>query len=518
MKEVLLSDTKKRIKDGVDKVANVVKVTLGGKGKNVILFNGFTPAQIINDGVTIAREVELSDSVENVGADLAKKAAEKTNEEAGDGTTTTLVLLQAYLDEMMKVDSKDSRGMRDSIRKYMDMVIKFIDENKRELKDEDIQKIARNSSLDDGIADTIYKLIKEIGKDGIISIEDSRVSGISHEVVAGLRIDDGFITPYMITDQLSQRGILKDVKILLTRRNLGSINDIMPFLESLQMNKINKLVIMCEEISDEVLGMFVINKLNGIFQPLIIKTRNMEDIAVITGAEIATEENQIKYSLDMLGEAASVEASKYGTTITGGKEEKEVIDEKIEELKAQLETLKTDNASPFEINSIKQRIAKLNGGVSVIKIGGDNEQETKEKKLKLEDALNAVRSAMDEGIVEGGGMILYRASKMLSLLNFPEGTPIDQEALNLVQKVIEKPLEQILINADEDRDHVYNMLTIGDKAGKGFNVITRQYENMFESGIIDPAKVVKCALKNSFAMGNQILTAEGAVIVKSEKE
>lgn len=517
MKQITLSDTREKLKKGIDTLADVVKVTLGGKGKNVIINNGFENVKIINDGVTIAREVELEDEVENTGAMLAKQAAERTNDEAGDGTTTTVVLLQAFLNAMMKVKTKDVRGLREAIEKNIQKVIKYLDENKKELGEGDIFRIAKNSSLDEDIAKTIEELMVKIGKDGLVSIEDGRIPGIESEVVLGIKIDDGYMSPYMITDPETMKSILKEnVPILLTKKRITNMKDILPLVENLQSQGKNEMLVLVEDIPDDVLALMVVNKIKGNFNFCVVRTRNMDDIAVVTGAQIVTEEAGGKFTAEMLGYADKVETGKYFCQITGGKEEQETVDAKIEELKK----IRENADNEYDAQVAATRIARLQGGVSIIRIAGTNEQQTKEKKLKLEDALNAVKSAMDEGIILGGGMALYLASEVCAKASTNE---IESEAYSLVYKVIRKPFEQILLNADENVDDIISKIYSeetpkGSSKELGYNVITRQWENFYESGIIDPVKVVKRALINSFAMGTSIMTAEAGVIVMKEKD
>lgn len=512
MKHVTLSETREKIKAGVDKLADVVKITLGAKGRNVILNDGFRPVQIINDGVTIAREVELPDDIENTGAILAKRAAEKTNDEAGDGTTTTIVLLQAFLSEMMKIKTDDPRGLREKIKLELDKVIAEIDKNKRECTEEDIYKIAKNSSLDANIAKTLSELIKEVGRDGVISIEDSQVPEIKYEVVKGVKIDDGYASPYFINNMGNLRAELKDIPVLLTTRRISAIPDILPLVEDLQRKGFNSLAVFCHEITDDMLGFFVTNKLKNVFNFLVVKTRNLDDLEVITGAKIISEENQEKYVADNVGAAAKIECGRFHTTVLGNSEvTQEEIDKQVATLREQLKNLESD----YEKEQTQRRIARLIGGVAVIKIGGENEEETKEKKLKLEDSLNSVKAAMEDGIVEGGGMALIRAALTLNTKT-SEG--------KLVCDVIQRPFTQIVQNAEEKEkkiDHDIKEVLYQDREAevkRGYNVITRKWEDLFESGIIDPAKVVKCSLKNAFAMGNQILTADASVIIKKEKD
>lgn len=504
MKQITLDTTRDDLKKGIDILANVVKVTLGGKGKNVIINNGFENVKIINDGVSIAREVEIEDEVQHTGAMLARQAAEKTNDEAGDGTTTTVVLLQAFLSEAMKIQTKDVRGLREQIERNIESVLKYLDDHKKELGEGDIYRIAKNSSLDHDIAKVIEELMLKIGKDGLVSYEDGHKPGISYEVVSGIKIDDGFLSPYMITDAESMKSILKDVPVLLSKKRISSVKDILPVLEGLQSKGKNELVLMVDDISDDVLATLVVNKMKGVFNVCVVKTRNMDDIAVITGAEIITEEAGHKFTEEMLGWADKVETGRYYCQVSGGREEKAVVDDKIEELKKQRENADND----YDRQKAAERIARLQGGVSVIKIAGDNDQQTKERKLKLEDALNAVKSAMDEGIIEGGGMALYKAANNMFVQNETS------EATRLVVNVIKQPFMQILINADENFEEVRKSFD----GGKGYNVVTRQWENFYESGIIDPVKVVKCALKNAFAMGTSIMTAEAGIILKREQK
>ncbi len=508
MKLITTKDTKKKLKKGVDTLADIVKVTLGGKGKNVIINNQFENVKIINDGVSIAREVELKDEVENTGATLAKQAAEKTNDEAGDGTTTTIVLLQAFLEQMSQVEVKDVRLFREQIENHIKMIIKKIDEEKRDLAADDIYRIAKNSSLDEEIAKTIEKIIKKVGKDGLISVEDGQKPGITSEVVNGIKINDGYMSPYMITDTETLKATIKDAAVLISKKRITSIKDILPVLEGLQSKGKNELVLIVEDISDDVLANLVVNKVKGVFNTCVVKTQSYEDISIVTGAEVITEEGGENYSVEALGYADKVEVTKYTTLVTGGKEDQEEIDKKIEELKKHRENADND----YDRTIASERIAKLQGGVSLIKIAGDNEQQTKEKKLKLEDALNAVKAAMEEGVIMGGGMALFKIARTDNPKNLAE---------ELVNVVIIEPMLQVLANADEEVEALSKIateLTIKDpKNSKGYNVITRRWENFYESGIIDPAKVVKKALLNAFAMGTSILTAEAGVITEKEE-
>jgi chaperonin GroEL len=502
MKIIHTTETKEILKSGVDRLADIVKVTLGGKGKNVVLNRGFGQIMIINDGVSIAKEVELADPGENTGADLAKVVAEQTNDEAGDGTTTSIVLLQAFLDEMMKVETKDPRKLREEIHEIVEEVVKKIDESKKEITEKDIYRVALNSSLDGEIAKVIDEVVKKIGRDGVVSIEEGRESGITTEIVGGMKLGEGLLTPYLINNREALRADLQDVSVLITKKPLDSVQILVPIMEELIRKGENRLAIFCEEVTDEVLGFLITNKLQGHFNPILVKTRDMDDLEILTGAKVITHENNLKVDAEALGRAKRIEAAKYHTTIIGMDDEdtKEAIKEKVEEKKKQIEASET----PAEKDIIRKSIARLQGGVAVIKVTGENDQQTKEKKLKTEDALNAVKAAMEDGIVEGGGMALLRVAHALEL---------NTEAANIMFRVLRSPFWCICSNSDAP-DDVLNR----DADELGYNVITQKWENLWESGIIDPAKVVKSALKNAIHMGTQILMAEASIIYKQEKK
>ncbi len=508
MKIIYGKDTKEQIKAGIDALADVVKTTLGGKGKNVILENQFGKIQIINDGTTIANHVELESPILNAGATLAKQVAAKTNEESGDGTTTSIVLLQAFLSEMEKVKSKDSRGLREEIKVEVDKVVAELDKMKRKVSHKDIERIAYISSLDKEISKAVASLIKKIGKDGVVSIEESKAVGISTEIVNGVRVDRGYVTQLMSTDSTTLKAELMDTAVLVSKKKISVIADMMPIMQHLAANKKNRLAVFCEDISEEVLSMLILNKVQGQFLTLVVKTNDLDDIATVTGAKVITDQNNLGFEPDQLGNAGKIVATRYHTTVMDGKVDPVIIKEKIDELKA----LKENEEIPYEKDKLAQRIARLQGGVSIIKIGGENEQETYEKKLKLEDAVNAVKAAQEDGIIVGGGLALYRiATKMLEPRLRMEDV---SEATNLVAKVILTPIKQILSNAEEDIDERLSKML----DGQGYNVVTRQFEDFFESGVIDPVKVTKSAVKNAFAMGMQILTAESAIVIKREEQ
>ncbi len=501
MKKILSkSKTQKLIKEGVDILADTVKVTLGAKGKNVIINNGFEQTKIINDGVSIAREVEVENEIMNTGATLAKQAAEKTNDEAGDGTTTTIVILQEFLKQLELIKATDVRKTRQEINKYVTQIIKYLKIISKKAKKEDIFKIALNSSLDYEIAKTIEKTIEKIGRDGIITIEDKRKQGIELRVNNGIKINDGYVSPYMITDKEKLRAIIKNALVLITTRSINSVNDILPILEFLQSKGINELVIFTDEITDEVLAPLLINKMKGVFSVYIVKTRDIDDISTVTGAQIVTAENGLDFEFDILGKSEKIEINKNNTVVTAGPIMEIKIEEKVKQLK---KLLKQEEVDPEDKILAQESIARLSEGVAVISIAGDNAIQTKERKLKLEDSISAVKSALEEGIIVGGGFAFIEAVNFLFQ---------NKEKLNEVETLIYKtmiaPTIQILKNADENEKDIIQKY----KKGKGYNVITRKWEDFHKTGIIDPTKVLKSAIINAFAMGTSIATAEASII------
>jgi chaperonin GroEL len=501
MKHITREDTKKRLTAGVNKLADIVRVTLGGKGKNVIIKKAvFNQVSIINDGVSIAREIELEDEIENTGADLAKIAANKTNEEAGDGTTTTIVLLQSYLREMMKLETPDQRGLRDEIKAKIEELIVQIDSKKRKIKGQDLLKVAKNSALDDDIAQAVVEVVNKVGKDGIVSIEESATPGIHSEVVDGISINDGYLTPYFINNNSNGKAEFKNTAVILVNKHIKTIHEILKLMEEMMKKGQTSAVIFVKQIADEVAGFLVANKIKGTFQSCVIKTIDLEELETITGAKIISDDNNFGFTMDSLGFAGSVTVSKRDTVVSADKNRKKQISTKIEEMKNQMEVSTNDSDKA----KFKQRISKLENGIATIRIGGNNDQETKEKKYKLEDAMNSVMSAIDDGVVEGGGMTLYRLSEEIT------GT---SQADVLIKEVLRAPFKQIVENGEDE----FRKVILGYTPTKGYNVISREWEDLFKSGVIDPAKVVKSALKNAFYMGNQILTVEAGIIEERPK-
>ena len=495
----IYKNSQKEITEGINELNDIVAPTLGANGQNVIVEDPFGKVQTINDGATIINSVILEKEIHNVGATLAKQVAEKTNEEAGDGTTTSIVLLNAFLNEMNKIKRTDLRNCREELKKLLEEAEKYIDSIKIPLKDNDIEKVAYISSLDKEVSHKIKEIITKIGKDGIIEIAESKKVGISSEIVKGIRIEKGYSTQ-LFADSSTKKAVFDYSPVLVSRKKLSVVSDIVPLMQALNKNKINKLVIFCEDISEEVLTMLVLNKVQGQFNSLVVITDDLDDIATITGAKIIDEQSNPVIGEDSLGGAEKIVATKYRTTVINDKN-KEEIETKIQELKGLLK----EEEVIYEKETIKRKIARLKGGISILKVGGENEQATQEKKLKVEDAVNAVKSAQEEGIIEGGGVALMRLSMKL------DKEKDKSETATLFKNVIQSPYKQILANANID----YNKIDL-DKLS--YNTKTEKYENFIETGVIDPAKVTKSALKNAFSMGMQILTAKSAIINVKDKK
>ena len=497
MKKLYEKDAIDSINEGVNKVVNIVKKTLGGRGKNVIIKDSAGGIHIINDGVTIANQIELDNQAQDIGASLTKKVAQKTNEQAGDGTTTSILLFQKYVNLMNSITDR-SRQAREAMEQEVESICKELNKVKKEISESEIEPVARISCLNDKMAKVISDVIKEIGKDGAIIVEDAQKPTISYNIEKGIKIDDGYSTPYLITESGGQKAILTDVPVLLSRKKLDDMTALMPMLEDLAKVNSRRIAIFAKEISDDVLTFFVVNKVQGKMNPIIVTTSDLNEIETVTGAKIITEENGLEFELDNLGRAGKIVVSRDSSTVIDGKAEPSRVKGKIDHLKKLLEEA-DETADKYEL---QERIAKLSGGVAVIKIAGNNDQETQEQKLKMEDAINAVRSAMDEGVVEGGGMALWRIAKR-------KYSKPDNELQEIMSEILRAPLIQLLENAEVESTVIKEL----DKVENlGYNVVTGQYENFFDKGILDPIKVTKSALRNAVTMGNMLLTSEAAIV------
>ena len=525
---------RQELKKGVDELASAVKVTLGPRGRNVVLDKGFGTPTITNDGVTIAKEIELEEKFQNMGAELIKEVAEKTNDVAGDGTTTAVVLAQAIVEEGLKnvTAGSDPLGIKKGIDKAVKATIESLNKIKKPVKaKKEIAQVATIASEDEEVGNMIADVMEEVGKDGVVTVEESQTFGLSKELVEGLQFDKGYISPYMITSAERMEAEYKEPYILLTDQKISAINDILPLLEKLTQAGKKELVIIADEVEGEALATLVVNKLRGIFNALAVKAPGfgdrrkemLEDIATVTGGKVISEDVGLKLEnaeLNMLGEANKVIATKENTTIVGGKGNKAEIEDRVKQIKVQLEK----NDSEFDKEKLQERLAKLAGGVAVIKVGAATETEMKHKKFKIEDALNATRAAIDEGIVPGGGVALIKA--VYSMDEFFEGQFSEEEkiGINIIKKALVSPLRQIAENAGvKDISIIIDDIKKGDNIGYDFTKtdsknLKKGRVDMMEAGIIDPLKVVRSALENAASMASVFLTTESAITDIPKKE
>ena len=508
---------------GVDALANAVKVTLGPKGRNVVLDKKFGAPTITNDGVTIARDIELEDPFENMGAQLVKEVATKTNDIAGDGTTTATLLAQAMIHEGMKNVAAGANPM--IIKKGIDEAVKtLVDEIKAKSKkvegQADIAQVATISSANEETGKLIAEAMEKVGKDGVITVEESKTMRTNLSVKEGMQFDRGYISPYLVTDTDKMEASLDDPYILITDRKISAINDILPILE--QVVKAGKqLAIIAEDVDGEALTTIVVNKLRGTFKALAVKAPGfgdrrkamLQDIATLTGGTVISEELGRKLdsvTLADLGQAHKMVSTKDETTIIGGKGDKEAIAERVAQIKQQI----SQTTSDFDREKLQERLAKLSGGVAVIEIGAATEVEMKDKKYRIEDALNATRAAVEEGIVAGGGTTFLDILPALDKLEV-EGD--EKVGVNIVKRAIEEPVRQIAQNAGlEGSVVVENVKKAG--TGIGFNALKNEYVDMLQAGIVDPAKVTRSALQNAASIASMVLTTETLVADKPEKE
>ncbi|MFC1645303.1 chaperonin GroEL [Patescibacteria group bacterium] len=522
------ADARRKIKDGIDQVADAVKGTLGPKGRNVILDKGFGAPIITNDGVSIAKEIELEDKFENIGAELIKEVANRTNDSAGDGTTTSTVITQALVSEGLKYIETGINpvGIRIGMEDAKKEIIKILQNNSKKINSrEEIAQVATISAESEEMGEMIADVMEEVGKDGVITVEDSQTFGLSKDVVEGMNFDKGFVSPYMITNIEEQIAELRDVSILVTDKKIVSINEILPLLEKLTQSGKKELVVIAEDLEGEALATLVVNKLRGALNVLAIKAPEfgenkkemLQDIATLVGAEVVSEEggmNLESVDLDVLGEAQKVISSKESTTIVGGKGIKKAIKDRIELIRRQVK--KADN--DYEKEKLLKRVAKMVGGVAVIKVGAVTETEQTYLKHKMDDALAATRAAVEEGIVSGGGTALAKA---VAKLRTSKNVSIDleyQAGVNILLDALNAPLRQIVDNAGaKESAVVLDAIINGKGAHYGYNAKEDMYEdNMIKSGIIDPLKVTRTALENAVSVAAMLLTTVAAVTDKAE--
>lgn len=512
------------LKQGVDTLADAVKVTLGPKGRNVVLDKGFGGPTITNDGVTIAKEIDLEDKFENMGAQLVKEVASKTNDIAGDGTTTATLLAQALIEEGLKSVASGASPMvlKRGLLRSSEVVVKELKKNSKQVSTkEEKAQIATISAQDEEVGKLISEMMEEVGKDGVITVEESQTMGLEKEVVEGMQFDNGYISPYMMTDADRMEAVYENAKILVTDYKISAISDIVPLLEKLAQAGKKDLVIIAEEVEGEALATMVVNKLKGTFNTLAIKSpgfgdrkkENLADLATITGAILVSEETGMKLDaieIDMLGDARKVVSDKDKTTIIEGKGDKKLIEDRISQLKTQLENVTSD----FDKEKIQERLAKLSGGVGVIKVGAATEVELQEKKHRVEDAVQSTRAAVEEGIVAGGGTAFLDAVPALDALK----TEGDEEiAVNILRRALEEPTYQIAQNAGREGSVVVDEVKKRDK-NVGYDAEKHDYTDMIKAGIIDPLKVTRSALQNAVSVASMLLTTEVAVTDIPKKE
>ena len=522
-KEILFNEEARRaLGRGVDQLANAVKVTLGPKGRNVVLDKKFGSPTITNDGVTIARDIELPDPFENMGAQLVKEVATKTNDVAGDGTTTATVLAQAMIQEGMRNVAAGANPM--ILKKGIETAVKTLVEEikKRSIKvsgKAEIAQVASVSAADEEIGGLIAEAMEKVGNDGVITVEESKGLQTALNVVEGMQFDRGYISPYMVTDPDRMEAVMDNPYILITDRKISAIADMLPTLE--KVVKVGKeLLIIAEDVEGEALATLVVNRLRGTFKAVAVKAPGfgdrrkamLEDIAILTGGTVITEDMGRKLDsveLTDLGTARQVRITKDETTIIDGVGDKDVIAKRVSQIRAQVE----ETTSEFDREKLQERLAKLSGGVAVIEVGAATEVEMKDKKLRIEDALNATRAAVEEGIVAGGGTTFI---DIIPALNTLKATGDVQTGINLVKRAVEEPLRQIAYNAGLEGSVVVEKVK-NTESGVGFNALTEEYIDMVKAGIVDPAKVTRSALQNAASIASLVLTTETIVADKVDE-
>ena len=524
-KQIIFSDeARQKLKNGVDKLANAVGVTLGPKGRNVILDRGFGSPMVTKDGVTVAKEIELEDKFENLGAELVKEVASKTNDVAGDGTTTATVLAQAIVAEGLRnvTAGTSAQVIRRGIEKGTAAMVKELKEKiAKPIQGSEIEQVASISANDTEIGRMIASAMEKVGKDGVITVEESQSLGMEVDVVEGMQFDKGYVSAYMVTNAERMEAAYNDVDILITDRKISSIKDILPLLEKLaQMGK-KELMIIAEDVDGEALATLVVNKLRGAFSAVAVKApafgdrrkAMLEDIAILTGGKVISEDVGLKLENadgGDLGHARKVVATKETTTIVEGAGTEQAIAERVGQIKKLIEQTESD----FDVEKLRERMAKLSGGVGVIKVGAATEVEMKEKKHRVEDAVAATKAAVEEGIVPGGGVALLRAAQVLDDLVVEPGEEI---GIGILKRAVEAPMRLIAENAGVDGAVVVSKVREGS-GNYGYNAEPDRYEDMVVSGIIDPAKVTRSALQNAASIASMILTTEVAVTDLPKKE
>lgn len=515
---------RKALQEGVDKLADAVKVTLGPKGRNVVLEKKYGSPLITNDGVTIAKEIELDDPFENMGAQLVKEVSVKTNDAAGDGTTTATVLAQAMIAEGMKNVAAGANPMivKKGIKAAVDTTVDTIVKNSKKVSgSDDIARVATVSSGDEVIGKLIAEAMEKVSADGVITVEESKTAETYSEVVEGMQFDRGYITPYMVTDSDKMEAVIDDALILITDKKISNIQEILPLLEQIVQSG-KKLVIIAEDIEGEALSTLIVNKLRGTFTCVGVKAPGfgdrrkemLRDIAVLTGGEVISEELGLELkdtTMEQLGRARQVKITKENTIIVDGAGDKDDIKDRVAQIRNQISTTTSD----FDREKLQERLAKLAGGVAVIKVGAATEIEMKEKKLRIEDALAATKAAVEEGIVAGGGVALLNAIPAVKKLA-EDAQGDEKTGVNIVLKSLEAPIRQIAYNAGIEGSVIVDKILTSGKKNYGFNAYDETYGDMMDAGIVDPTKVTRSALENAASVAAMVLTTESLVADKKE--
>lgn len=512
-------EARKALQTGIDKLANTVKITLGPKGRNVVLDKKYGAPLITNDGVTIAKEIELDDPFENMGAQLVKEVSSKTNDDAGDGTTTATLLAQALVREGMKNVAAGANPMvvKNGIKAAVDAAVASVKENSKVVNgSDDIARVATVSAADETVGKLIAEAMEKVSADGVITVEESKTAETTCEVVEGMQFDRGYISPYMVTDTDKMEAVLDDAKILITDKKISTVQDILPLLEAVLKNG-QKLVIIAEDVEGEALQTILLNKLRGTFTCVCVKAPGfgdrrkdmLQDIAILTGGQVITSDLGLELkdaTMAMLGSARQVKVTKENTIIVDGAGDSDAIKSRVGQIRSAIEA----STSDFDREKLQERLAKLAGGVAVVKVGAATETEMKEKKLRIEDALAATKAAVEEGIVAGGGVALINAISALDELLDTEDADF-KTGVNIVRKALEEPVRQIAANAGLEGSVIVDKIIASGKKGYGYNFADNTYADMIEAGIVDPAKVTRSALQNAASVASMVLTTESLV-------
>jgi chaperonin GroEL len=519
-------EARKALQNGIDQLANTVKITLGPKGRNVVLDKKYGAPLITNDGVTIAKDIELEDAFENMGAQLVKEVATKTNDAAGDGTTTATLLAQALVREGMKNVAAGANPMvvRKGIKKAVDTAVEAIMKNSKSVSgSSDIARVASISAGDEKVGELIADAMEKVSADGVITIEESKTAETYSEVVEGMQFDRGYITPYMVTDTEKMEAVLDDACILITDKKISVIQDILPLLEQI-VQAGRKLLIIAEDVEGEALSTLIVNRLRGTFTVAAVKAPGfgdrrkemLQDIAILTGGEVISSELGLELkdaTMMQLGHAKQVKITKENTIIVDGAGDSAAIKARVAQIRAQIETTTSD----FDREKLQERLAKLAGGVAVIKVGAATEVEMKEQKLRVEDALAATKAAVEEGIVAGGGTALLNAIPAVKALT-ETASGDEKTGMNIVLKALEEPIRQIALNAGEEGSVIIDKILSKGEIGYGYDAANEQYVDMLSAGIVDPTKVTRSALQNAASVASVVLTTESLVADIPEKE